>query len=83
MILSTTIDVVTVVKCLICIGGAKVYNLGGLKGRGRVSDRSFTHHAPVLWLSPQDTQIFGGAQHPKPVIRAAYVNMVDFKTKGH
>jgi len=55
------------------IGGAKVYNLGGgLKGRGRVSDRSFTHHAPVLWLSPPRHANIWGAQPPKPVIRAAY-----------
>jgi len=59
----------------LCIGGAKVYNLGGLKGEGAyVTDYSLTMHL-FFGSAPQDTQILGGFSPPKPVIRAAYAVM--------
>jgi len=60
------------------IGGAKVYNLGGLKGEGAyLTDHSLTMHL-FCGSAPQDTQIFGGLSPPSlwyapPMVSVIYL----------
>jgi len=62
------------------IGGAKVYNLGGLKGEGAyLTDHSLTLHLFFGSAPPKTRKYLGGSAPPKPVIRAAYVNVLNIE----